>query len=102
VDIYFRLTTAVAKTPPTKPPRWAFQSIPGITKGITRFKAINPRPSFKLAPIRLPITSSAPKRPKIMPEEPTAIEVSGLKRKEVREPNNKDVIKIKMYLFLPR
>ena len=91
----------VASAPPISPPKWAFQSIPGITKGIARFNAINPKPSFKLAPIRLPITSSAPKRPKIMPDEPTAIEVSGLKRKEVSEPNNKDVIRIKMYLFLP-
>ena len=84
------------------PPRWAFQSIPGIKKGIARLSAIKPAPSLRFAPIRFPIISKQPKRPKIMPDEPTATEFNGLNKNEVIEPKNNEVISRKMYLFLPR
>ena len=96
------LTAKVARPPPISPPRWAFQSIPGIKKGIARFRAISPALSLRFAPIRFPIINKQPKRPKIIPEEPTAIEFNGLKRNEVIEPNNNEVKSRKMYLFLPR
>ena len=70
----------VDKHPPISPPKCAFQSIPGMRKGIARFNVINPAPSFRFAPNRLPITSRQPKSPKIIPDEPTAMLVSGLKR----------------------
>jgi enhancing lycopene biosynthesis protein 2 len=92
----------VAREPPISPPRWAFQSIPGIKKGIAMFRAIKPAPSLRFAPIRLPIISKQPKRPKIIPDEPTATAFSGLKRNEVIEPKNNEVKSRKIYLFLPR
>jgi hypothetical protein len=50
----------VTKQPPTSPPRWAFQSIPGIRKGIARFIVISVTASLKFAPIRLPVIANAP------------------------------------------
>ena len=69
----------MARQPPTSPPRWAFQSMPGIRNGIARFTAIKVAVSFKFAPILLPVTANAPKSPKIIPEAPTAYGLSGLK-----------------------
>ena len=99
--VFLGLINSVAREPPTSPPRWAFQSIPGIRKGITRFIAIKLPASLRFAPIRLPVTANAPKRPKIIPEAPTANVLSGLNRYEASEPLIKDVSKIKIYLFLP-
>ena len=90
-----------ARPPPISPPRWAFQSIPGIRKGIARLIAINVAASLKFAPIRLPVIARAPKRPKIMPDAPTAKVCGGLNKYEAKEPAMREVSKIKMYLFLP-
>lgn len=92
---------SAARDPPISPPRWAFQSIPGIRKGIARFIAIKVAASLKFAPIRLPVIARAPKRPKIMPDAPTAKVCGGLNKYEAREPAMREVSKIKMYLFLP-
>ena len=90
-----------ARPPPISPPRWAFQSIPGIRKGIARLIAINVAASLKFAPIRLPVIANAPKRPKIMPDAPTAKVCGGLNKYDASEPAMREVSKIKMYLFLP-
>ena len=89
------------RPPPISPPRWAFQSIPGIRKGIARLIAIKVAASLKFAPIRLPVIARAPKRPKIMPDAPTAKVCGGLKKYEASEPVIREVSKIKIYLFLP-
>jgi len=91
----------VASPPPINPPVWAFQSIPGIRKGIARFIAINVAASLKFAPIRLPVIANAPNRPKIMPEAPTAKVCGGLNKYEASEPTIREESRIKIYLFLP-
>ncbi len=76
--------------------------MPGIKKGIARLSAIKPAPSLRFAPIRFPIISKQPKRPKIIPDEPTATKFNGLNKNEVIEPKNNEVKSRKIYLFLPR
>jgi len=95
------LINSAARDPPASPPRWAFQSIPGIRKGIARFIAISVAASLKFAPIRLPVIANAPNRPKIMPDAPTAKVCGGLNRYEAREPAIREESRIKIYLFLP-
>ena len=95
------LINSAARDPPTSPPRWAFQSIPGIRKGIARFIAISVAASLKFAPIRLPVIANAPKRPKIMPDAPTAKVCGGLNKYEAREPAIREESRIKIYLFRP-
>ena len=63
-----------------------------------RFTAIKVAASFRFAPILLPVTANAPKRPKIIPEAPTANVLSGLNRYEASEPLIRDMNKIKIYL----
>ena len=95
------LINNTASAPPISPPRWAFQSMPGIRKGIARFIAIKVAASLKFAPIRLPVIARAPKRPKIMPDAPTAKVCGGLNKYEAKEPARSELNRIKMYLFLP-
>jgi hypothetical protein len=92
----------VVRAPPINPPRWAFQSIPGIKKGIARLIASKPALSLRFAPICLPKINREPKRPKIIPEEPTATAFIGLNKNEVMEPKNNELISRRMYLFLPK
>ena len=98
----YRLRARVIRVPPSRPPTWARQSTPPMTKPRAKLIRTIPMIPRHSTPTRAPIKARDPKRPKTIPDAPTLAIKGSLKRALASDPKIRDMSKIRVYLVLPK